>query len=333
MSEPPDQSGSDSPGPESPGPGSRNEDPIGRLYRTEQPEPPAHLDAAIQAAARADAALPARPWRYPVGLGAAASALLAVLVLFPEPEVREAISLSQSDSAPRELLLGAFDSEQPGVPGPPRSQPEATAEALRDETGAKARFDLDQNRTSGFAAPAKAASPASDTPINTPRDAPLDTPTDTAIDRASGVSAGRPTPMEPSAADRSREPRSNVTSVPAVAPVAVASAEFSPPPSAEASGDIVSEGKSEPACAEPAVISGPFASLPEVTRITVCGDSGVRIVAAGGHCQATYIHASARIELREHDGTTHLLIIDDGVSAELICQEGAWVLQPFAAPP
>ncbi len=62
-----------------------------RLYRQERPEPDARLDDAILHAAREAVAEqpssrvpPRRKWRYPVGVGAAASALLAVLI-FQQP--------------------------------------------------------------------------------------------------------------------------------------------------------------------------------------------------------------------------------------------------------
>jgi len=57
------------------------------LYGSEAPEPSEDLDTALLEAAREP--LPTRrSWRYPVGVGAAASALLAILLLYQTPAVR-----------------------------------------------------------------------------------------------------------------------------------------------------------------------------------------------------------------------------------------------------
>jgi hypothetical protein len=58
-----------------------------RLLRSDAVEPDPALDARILAAAREPApSVSKRRWRYPVGLGAAASALLAIALLLQTPE-------------------------------------------------------------------------------------------------------------------------------------------------------------------------------------------------------------------------------------------------------
>ncbi|NJN51202.1 MAG: hypothetical protein HC809_04895 [Gammaproteobacteria bacterium] len=124
------------------------DDRLRRLYQAERPEPASELDAAILAAARAAVANapPRRKWRYPVGVGAAASALLAVLLLQPtdelstQPAAPEAVA--QTSDAPREMLA-------------------PSAEAIGREAMQRAEREIADSAPSHGAAPAmKVAEPA-----------------------------------------------------------------------------------------------------------------------------------------------------------------------------
>jgi hypothetical protein len=141
------------------------------LYGVDAPEPSEELDAAIVEAAREP--LPTRrSWRYPVGVGAAASALLAILLLYQTPAVRyQADQVIPPAPAVTDTLIPESSPATFGIQGPPepslaQAEPEAAAPepvAIPPaEQGAMLRFAAKTDRlmdAAPAAAPSSAAAP------------------------------------------------------------------------------------------------------------------------------------------------------------------------------